>query len=72
VKKTYRTGLISDDVPLKDTVGQLFNCNNCCSMDIYCVGLSGTGRGMVVNGKCKGCGKTTSYLIHGELLKNKE
>ena len=68
-KDKYVTGRILDSVPLKDTVGQLFNCNSCCSMNIYCVGLVGTDKGMVVDGKCKDCGKTTSYLIHGKLLK---
>jgi len=59
----YVTGSISDKVPIKDTVGQLFHCNECFSTNVFCIGLSAFNQYFVLQGECKDCGKKVDFAV---------
>ena len=59
----YQVGSVSPDVPLKDTVGQFYNCIHCMSDNIFCKGLEAFSQYMIISGECKDCGKKTAFAI---------
>ena len=59
----YTSGAIGADVPLKDTVGQLFHCHHCQSENIFCNGMSAFNQYFILSGECKDCGEESNFAV---------
>ena len=72
----YQMGMIAKDVPLKETIGQLFHCNHCLGINVFCTAISAYNQYFIILGKCNDCGKETNFAITSapkdELMLNEE
>jgi hypothetical protein len=59
----YIQGSIKHDIPLKDTIGQLFHCNHCLGDNVFCTRMSAYNQYFILLGKCKDCGEETNFAV---------
>jgi len=72
----YKTGTIANNIPLKETVGQLFHCHHCMGENVFCNGMSAFNQYFILSGKCNDCGKESNFAVTSankdELMLNQE